>query len=92
MILSAMFPFYGMMAGNLKDFPWMIGVNIGILAVVILAVLLLAKPAKKLQGFGDLLGRACVTSLLADAAGLFVRFLPLLAEMLLRLVGAKSAA
>lgn len=88
--LSALFPFYGLIAGNLKDFPWMMGANLGILACVILAVLLIAR--KGLRGSGDLLGRACVASMLADLVGIVFRFLPLLTEMLLRLLGLRTAA
>ena len=90
MILSALSPFYGLLAGNLKDVLWMTGANVAILAAVILAVLLIA--GKGLRGSGNLLGRAFVTSLLADLVGVFVRFLPLLTEMLLRLLGFRTAA
>ena len=90
MILSALSPFYGLLAGNLKDVLWMTGANVAILAAVILAVLLIA--GKGLRGSGNLLGRAFVTSLLADLVGMFVRFLPLLTEMLLRVLGFRTAA
>ena len=90
MILSAFSPFYGLLAGNLKDILWMTGLNVAILAAVIVAVLLLSK--KSLRGSGELLGRAFITSLLADLVGVFVRFLPLLTEMFLRLLGFRTAA
>ena len=90
MILSALSPFYGLLAGNLKDVLWMTAANVAILAAVIAAVLLIGK--KSLRGSGDLLGRAFVAGLLGDLVGVFVRFLPLLTEMLLRLLGFRTAA
>lgn len=92
MFLSAMFPFYGLIAGNLKDFPWMMAANAAILAAVIFITLLVTRTPNKLRLSGDVLARGFLTSLLADVAGLFFRFLPLLTEMLLRLVGLRTAA
>ena len=90
--LSAMFPFYGLMAADLKDFPWMMAANLAILAVVILAVLLITRTPNKLVLGKNVLGRACIASMVADLGGLLFRFLPLLTEMLLRLFGFKAAA
>ena len=92
MFLSAMFPFYGLMAGDLKDLPWMVGANLVILSLVIFGVLTAKRVPDKPRVFGSTLGRACVAGLLADAVGIVFRFLPLLAEMLLRLLGFRTAA
>ena len=91
-LLSAMFPFYGFIAGNFKDFPWMMAANVAILAAVIFITLLATKTPNKLKLGGEVLARGFLASLLADAAGLFFRFLPLLTEMLLRLIGLRTAA
>ena len=91
-LYSAMLPFYGLLAANLKDFPWMLAASFGILALVTACVLLATKTPNKLALGKDVLARGFLTSLLADVAGLFVRFLPLLTEMLLRTLGAKEAA
>ena len=90
--LSAMSPFYGLMAGNLKDVAWMTLANIAILAAVTFCVLLAAKTENKLSHMKTVMPRAFLGSLAADAGALLFRFLPLLTEMLLRLVGAKEAA
>ena len=91
-LYSAFFPFYGFIAGNYKDFPWMMAANLVILAIATFVVLLIAKVPDKKVAMKKIVGRAYLTALLADAAGLFFRFLPLLAEMLLRLIGAEEAA
>lgn len=91
-LYSAMLPFYGLLAGNLKDLPWRMAANVVILAVAILAVLLLTHTPKKLTVGRQVLARGFLTSLLADVAGVFFRFLPLLTEMLLRLLGFRTAA
>lgn len=90
--LSAMFPFYGFITGNWKDFPWMMAANVAILAAVVFIALLATKTPNKLKLGGEVLARSFLTSLVADAAGLFFRFLPLLTEMLLRLLGFRTAA
>ena len=90
--LSAMFPFYGLLAGNLKDVAWMTLANIAIQAVVIFCVLLVRKEKNKRFLMKTTMPRAFLGSLMADGAALVFRFLPLLTEMLLRLLGAKEAA
>ena len=91
-LYSAFFPFYGFIAGNYKDLPWMLAANLVVLAIVTFVVLLIAKVPDKKDAMKKIVGRAYVTALLADAVGFFFRFLPLLAEMFLRLIGAENAA
>ena len=91
-LYSAMFPFYGFIAGNFKDFPWMMAANVAILAAVIFITLLVTRTPNKLKFGGEVLARGFLTSLLTDVAGMFFRFLPLLTEMLLRLIGFRTAA
>lgn len=91
-LYSAFFPFYGFIAGNYKDIPWMMVANFAILALVTFIGLLLAKEPEKKEKMIKIVPRAFGTALLADVAGFFFRFLPLLAEMLLRLIGAEEAA
>ena len=91
-LYSAFFPFYGFIAGNFKDFPWMLAVNFVILVLVTFVVLLIAKAPDKMGTMKRVVGRAYLTALLADVVGLLFRFLPLLAEMLLRLLGGDRAA
>ena len=92
MILSALSPFYGLMAGNLKDILWMTGANLAILSLVILGALTAKRMPDKLRVFPDILGRAWFAGILADLVGIVFRFLPLLTEMLLRLLGFRRAA
>lgn len=91
-LYSAFFPFYGFIAGNWKDIPWMMAANFGILAIVTLVVLLIARVPDKKSTLGKVVGRAFGVSLLTDAVGMVFRFLPLLTEMFLRLIGAEKAA
>lgn len=91
-LYSVLFPFYGFIAGNYKDLTWMLVANFAILALVTFVGLCIAKVPDKKVGMKKIVGRAYVTALLADAFGFIIRFLPLLAEMLLRLIGAEEAA
>ena len=91
-LYSAFFPFYGFIAGNYKDIPWMMVANLAVLSIVTIVVLFIAKVPDKKNAMIKIVPRAFGTALLADAAGFFFRFLPLLAEMLLRLLGAEEAA
>lgn len=91
-LYSAFFPFYGFLAGNFKDFPWMMAANLAILALVSFLVLRLSKAQDWKRLVPKVTARAFVTGLLADGAALFARFLPTLAEMLLRLLGFQKAA
>lgn len=91
-LYSAMFPFYGFLVGDFVNLGWMMAANLAILALVSFLVLRLCKAQDWKRLTVRVTGRAFVTSLLADAAALFARFLPTLAEMLLRLLGFQKAA
>ena len=91
-LYSALFPFYGFLVGDFRNFPWMMLANFAILSIVTFAVLFFSKAPDIKGGMKKIVGRAFLTGLLADVAGLFFRFFPLLAEMFLRLIGAETAA
>lgn len=90
-LYSALFPFYGILLAYYKDVVWMALANVAILALICFLVLKFRKEDWKRQ-FPAVLGRSIGASLLADAAAVLFRFLPTLAELLLRLVGAEKGA
>lgn len=90
-LYSAFFPFYGLLLLNFKDLWWMALANTVILTLICFLVLKLKKEQWKAMLPG-VAGRAIAASLLGDAAALLARFLPTLAELLLRLFGAEKAA
>ena len=91
-LYSAFFPFYGILLLDFKDVVWMTAANIVILALVSLLILKLRKTPELKSTFPKVAALAWVTALLADAAAVLLRFLPTLAEMALRLLGADRAA
>lgn len=90
-LYSAFFPFYGILLANYRDVMWMTAANIAILTLVAFLVLKLSKGPVKSVFLGTI-GRAFGASLLADAAAVIFRFLPTIAELVLRLFGAEKAA
>ena len=91
-LYSAFFPFYGILLLNFKDLPWMTAANVAILALVAFLVLQLRKTPELKKTFPKVLGLAWLGTLLTDAVALFARFLPTLAEILLRFCGVDKAA
>jgi len=91
-LYSAMFPFYGLLLADFSNFGWMMLVNLAICALVSFLVLRLNKTQDWKKLTVQVTGRAFATGLLADLAAMIFRFGPLLAEMLLRVCGAKAAA
>lgn len=91
-LYSAFFPFYGILLLNFKDALWMTVANVAILALVSFLVLKLRKTPNIQKTGLKVAGLAWVTALLADAVAVLLRFLPTLAEMGLRLLGADKAA
>ena len=91
-LYSAFFPFYGILLLNFKDLPWMTAANVAILALVAFLVLQLRKTPELKKTFPKVLGLAWLGALLTDAVALFARFLPTLAEILLRFCGVDKAA
>ena len=91
-LYSAFFPFYGILLLNFKDLPWMTAANVAILALVVFLTLKLRKTSELKKTFPKVLGLAWLGALLTDAVALFARFLPTLAEILLRFCGVDKAA
>lgn len=86
------FPFYGFITGNYKDFPWMIAANLLIIAVAAFVVLRKLKVANFKDVMDKAIARGYLVGLLANCMGMFLRFLPHIAEMLFRLCGLKDVA
>lgn len=91
-LYSALFPFYGLLLANFKDVWWMTLGNIALLTLVSFLVLKLRKTPELKKTLPKVVGLSFCTALLADAAALLFRFLPTLAELVLRLFGAEKAA
>ena len=91
-LYSAFFPFYGILLLNFKDLWWMTAANVAILALAAFLVLKLRKTPERKKTFPKVVGLAWLGALVTDAVALFVRFLPTLAEILLRLCGVDKAA
>ena len=70
----------------------MTAANVAILALVAFLVLQLRKTPELKKTFPKVLGLAWLGALLTDAVALFARFLPTLAEILLRFCGVDKAA
>lgn len=92
MILSAMFPFYGLLLADFSNFGWMMLCNLALYALTAFLVLRLSKVSQWKRLTLQVTGRAFLAGLLADLAAMVFRFGPLLAEMLLRALGANTAA
>ncbi len=91
-LYSAFFPFYGVLLLNLKDVWWMALANFAILTLATFLVLKLRKTPGIKCLLPKVAGLAFGTAILADLAAILLRYLPTLAEMLLRLAGAEKAA
>ena len=91
-LYSAFFPFYGMILADYRNVPWMILANLAVLTLVVFLVLRLSKTPELKGKLPKVVGRAFGASLLADVAAVIFRFLPTIAELILRLVGAEKAA
>ena len=91
-LYSAMFPFYGLLLADFRNFGWMMLCNLALYAQVAFLVLRLSKEGQWKRLTVQVTGRAFATGLLADLAAMIFRFGPLLTEMVLRLFGANTAA
>lgn len=91
-LYSAFFPFYGILLANYKDVLWMAGANIALLALICFFTLKAAKIPELKKTLPRVVGRSLAAALAADAAAVLFRFLPTLAELLLRLLGRQKAA
>ncbi|MBQ5953047.1 MAG: hypothetical protein IJM83_12660 [Firmicutes bacterium] len=90
-LFSGFFPFYGIITGNFDNVWWMALLNLAILFAASFLVLWIGRE-RSFQKVMKVTGRAYLAAILADAAGLLFRFLPLLAELVLRLFGAVKPA
>ena len=91
-LYSAFFPFYGLLTLQFQDIPWMLLANVSLITGAIFLVLKICKTENWKGILKDSAGRAFATALLTDVIAVFLRFLPVMAEMLLRLLGFKTTA
>ncbi len=91
-LFSAFFPFYGLLSVQFQDIPWMLLANIALILGAIFLVLTLCKAENRKEMLKKTAGKAFATAVLTDVIAVFLRFLPVMAEMLLRLLGFKTAA
>lgn len=91
-LYSAFFPFYGLLTLQFQDVLWMLGANLAIIFLAVFLVLKLCKAQNLKETVKKTAGRAFAVAVLTDAVAIFLRFLPDMAEMLLRVLGFKAAA
>ena len=91
-LYSAFFPFYGLLTLQLQDIPWMILANIALILAAVFPVLKIRRTENWKEILKNSAGGAFATAFLTDVTAVFLRFLPVMAEMLLRLLGFKAAA
>ena len=91
-LYSAFFPFYGFILADYSLVPLFTLLNLIVLMAVLFLVLKLSKAPEVGKTVKKSIFPAFLAAIGADIAALVFRFLPLLAEMVLRLFGAKGAA
>ena len=91
-LYSAFFPFYGFLTLQYRDVLWMFFANLALIFAAVFLVLRIGKGADWKRILKNTVGRAFAAAVLTDAIAIFLRFLPEMAEMLLRLLGFKAAA
>lgn len=91
-LCSIYFPFYAFILLDYKRFLPMLPINLAVAALVIFLVLKLSKAQDLKQAWKRAVLPSFGAGLLADLLGVLFRFLPLLAEMLLRALGAIKMA
>lgn len=91
-LYSAFFPFYGFLTLQYRDVLWMFFANLALILLAVFLVLKLRKAPDWKQTLKKTADRAFATAVLTDAVAIFLRFLPVMVEMLLRLLGFKAAA
>lgn len=89
---SAFFPFYGFILADYSLVPLFTLLNLIVLTTVLFLVLKLSKVPETGKVVKKSILPAFLASIGADVMALIFRFLPLLAEMVLRLFGAWGAA
>lgn len=91
-LYGAFFPFYGFLTFQYRDVLWMLIANLAILTLAIFCVLRVKKVPDWKLTMKKTVSRAFGIAVLTDAVAIFLRFLPVMAEMLLRVLGFKAAA
>lgn len=91
-LYSAFFPFYGFLTLQYRDVLWMFLANLALISLAVFLVLKIRKAEDWKQTMKNTVGKAFAVAVLTDAIAIFLRFLPEMAEMLLRLLGFKEAA
>ena len=91
-LFSAFFPFYGFLTLQYRDVLWMFLANLALISLAVFLVLKLRKEENWKPAWKNTVGKAFGVAVITDAVAIFLRFLPAMAEMLLRLLGFKTAA
>ena len=89
---SIYFPFYAFILLDYAGFLPMLPINLAVTVLILFLVLKLSKAQEIKRTLKASVWKAFGAGLLADLLGVLFRFLPLLAEKLLRLLGITGAA